>query len=607
MTGLIKELWHARRQILMLHIGMTLIAAAVIGPISHLVLRLAIRLSGAPALTDQDIARFLLSPIGFTGLLIAGAVALTAAVLETAVILWALRLRDQGQPAPLTHVFPAVLKRLPQLLLLAVQLLLRLLLILLPGTILLLLIARWQLGAYDINYYLSNRPSEFLLVLALATPVVIVTAVVLIRLASGWIFTLPLVLFHEDRPRQAFAESARLSDGQRRSIVIRLLLWGAIAAALTLAVSFIFRGAVWLALPPLTAPLRLIAAATLVLLLVWGALITMAGAAAAGLLAAIIHDLSRQLPLAPLPAPKPPSRQFTRLATLTVLLLVCGSALTTVVGLVHSAGTSDTVAVIAHRGAAGSRPENTLASMQKGIEDGADWLEIDVQENADGQVIVIHDSDFMKIAGVNLKVWESTAAELADIDIGSWYDSTYTAERTPTLEQVLELAKGRVNVLVELKYYGHDDRLAERVAEIVEQTGMVGQTAFMSLKPQQVTDMKQVRPDWRTGLLAATALGDLARYDADFLAVNTATASPGFIDRARDAGRDVYVWTVNDPLTMSQMISRGAAGLITDEPAMARQVIEARAEMTLAERLMLEVADLMGIEAQSGTYRDSSP
>ncbi|MHA3979668.1 glycerophosphodiester phosphodiesterase family protein [Halovulum sp. GXIMD14794] len=607
MTGPINELWRARRQILALHIGMTLLAVAVIGPLSQLVLRLAIRLSGSPALTDQDIARFLLSPVGFAGLLVAGAVALTAAVLETAVILWALRLREQGQPAPLKHILPAVLKRLPSLILLAGHLLLRLLAILLPGAILLLLIARWQLGDYDINYYLSNRPPEFLLAVGLAAPVVLVTALVLLKQASGWIYTLPLVLFGAKLPRQAFAESARLSDGQRRRIVLRLVLWAAIATALAFAVSLIFRGAVWLALPPLDASLRLIAAATVVLLLIWGALITVAGAAAAGLLAAVIYDLSRQLPFPPLPEPSPVSPRFARMATIGVLLLLGASTIATAAGLLGRAGTPDEVEIIAHRGAAGARPENTLAAMEKAIEDGADWLELDVQEDAEGRVIVVHDSDFMKIAGVDLKVWDATEADLAEIDIGSWFDGAYAEERTPTLAQVLEMAKDRANVLVELKYYGHDERLAERVAEVVEQTGMVDQTAFMSLKPEQVAAMQRVRQDWRTGLLAATALGDLARYDADFLAVNTATASAGFIDRARKAGRDVYVWTVNDPLTMSRMISRGAAGLITDEPAMAGQVIEARADMTLAERFMLELADLVGIESQSGSYRDESP
>ena len=74
--------------------------------------------------------------------------------------------------------------------------------------------------------------------------------------------------------------------------------------------------------------------------------------------------------------------------------------------------TDDRVEVIAHRGAAAARPENTMAAIERGIEDGADWIEIDVQETADGEVVVFHDSDFMRLAHVDRKIWEVTAAEL---------------------------------------------------------------------------------------------------------------------------------------------------------------------------------------------------
>jgi glycerophosphoryl diester phosphodiesterase len=286
-----------------------------------------------------------------------------------------------------------------------------------------------------------------------------------------------------------------------------------------------------------------------------------------------------------------------------VLASTGGSA----VALYQGAGTPDHVAVIAHRGAAGIRPENTMAAMEAAIKGGTDWLEIDVQETAEGEVIVIHDSDFMKIAGNPLKVWDATAEKLADIDIGSWFDPAYSNERTPTLRQVLIAAHGRTNVLVELKYYGHDVDLAGRVAAIVEQTDMVANTAFMSLNRDQMARMKAIRPDWRVGLLAATSIGDLSKVEADFLAVNASSASTGFITRARKAGKDVYVWTVDDPLTMSRMMSRGAVGLITNEPAMAVHTIAVRRDTPLIVRIMLEAADMIGLDVERKRYRDNSP
>ncbi|MFO0260632.1 MAG: glycerophosphodiester phosphodiesterase, partial [Planctomycetota bacterium] len=98
--------------------------------------------------------------------------------------------------------------------------------------------------------------------------------------------------------------------------------------------------------------------------------------------------------------------------------------------------------VFAHRGAAGLRPENSLAAFELACVDRADFVELDVQESADGEVIVFHDSDYMKIAGINLKAWNATQPELAEIDIGSRFSSDYRDQRTPLLRDALRLCKG---------------------------------------------------------------------------------------------------------------------------------------------------------------------
>ena len=79
-----------------------------------------------------------------------------------------------------------------------------------------------------------------------------------------------------------------------------------------------------------------------------------------------------------------------------------------------------------------------MAAIERAIEDGADFVEIDVQETADGAVVVAHDSDFMKLAGVNLKIWDATMADLQEIDVGSWFSPEFKDERVPTLGQVLD-------------------------------------------------------------------------------------------------------------------------------------------------------------------------
>ncbi|MEQ9069885.1 MAG: glycerophosphodiester phosphodiesterase family protein, partial [Gimesia chilikensis] len=84
--------------------------------------------------------------------------------------------------------------------------------------------------------------------------------------------------------------------------------------------------------------------------------------------------------------------------------------------------------------------------------------------------------------------------------------------------------------------------------------------------------------------------GNLKEIKADFLAVNANFASRNFVKRAHAAGKEVFVWTVDDPAMMSQMMNRGVDGLLTNVPAVAKQVIQERELLTPAERLLVEVA-----------------
>ena len=208
----------------------------------------------------------------------------------------------------------------------------------------------------------------------------------------------------------------------------------------------------------------------------------------------------------------------------------------------------------------------------------------------------MHDSVFVKVAGNPWKFWDATLADLEAIDIGSWFDPAFAAERTATLEQVLLAAKDKSGVVIELKYYGHDEDLEQRVIDIVEATDMVDQVKIMSLKTDAVAKMRKLRPEWNVGLLASASLGNMWDLDVDFLAVNSATMSRQLVRGSHDVGKEVYVWTVNDALSVSGMLSFGVDGLITDEPALARQVLADRKTLSGVERLVLGLAGRIGLD-----------
>jgi glycerophosphoryl diester phosphodiesterase len=250
--------------------------------------------------------------------------------------------------------------------------------------------------------------------------------------------------------------------------------------------------------------------------------------------------------------------------------------------------------VIAHRGASIKAPENTLAAVRAAVDAKADWVEIDVQESADGSVVVFHDRDFKRMGGSGRPIWELSDADIAAIDIGSWKSPDFAAERAPLLSEVLFTCKDRSGVLIELKYYGRDQRLEERVIEVVEAAGMADQVMVMSLNHAGIRKIRQLRPQWRIGLLSTVALGNVTRLDVDFLGLNARTTSRRLIEEADRRGIQVYVWTVNDPIDMAAQLGRGVDGLITDDPALASEVLAERADASFPEKLLFNLAAFLG-------------
>lgn len=432
----------------------------------------------------------------------------------------------------------------------------------------------------------------------------------LLQLISGWFFSLPLVLFEHVSPAKALALSRKRTQSYRFKLFKWIVCWGLSILALSAILSFLVIWVGRLIVPEVTESLAFLTLTIGLILLAWllvNLLLNLLGATS---FAVMLFNLYRHYGMqdsqniTQLGQPQNVSGKASYQLTKKRLLIgtILGIAISTAIGLstMLEIQFEDHAEVIAHRGASANAPENTLAAVKQAIIEQADWVEIDVQETADGEVVVFHDSDFMKLANTDLKIWDATMADLADIDIGSHFDTGFSAERVPTLRQVLAASKGKIRVVIELKYYGHDQHLEQRVAEIVEAEDMQSNIIIMSLKSDKVQKMKALRPDWKVGLLTAAAFGDLSNADADFFAVNLDLASRSFVRSVHENAKQVFVWTVNDAPTMSRLIGRGVDGLITDKPAVARMVLEHRANMPAIGRVMLELAETLGVSPEIG-------
>ncbi len=159
----------------------------------------------------------------------------------------------------------------------------------------------------------------------------------------------------------------------------------------------------------------------------------------------------------------------------------------------------------------------------------------------------------------------------------------------PRLEEVIELARGRIRLNVELKYNVPDPALAPAVVELLRREDFLDQAVITSLDYAALKQVEAIEPGLPTGHIVTASLGDVARTEADFVSLNSAKATAALLRRAHAAGKDVHVWTVNDPEVMVRMIERGVDNVITDDPALLRRVMRERSALSEAEILGLRL------------------
>ena len=594
------------RQFLLIHLLATAVSVLVLTPVYTLLSGWLILASGSAALTDQDILFFVLSPTGFGVFLVIAALSATFLVFESALLFMAGLSAQRGLAPSLAALLRYVVARFAPLFRLAVHMVLRMALVALPF----LAAGGWvflrYLTDYDINFYLSQRPPVFYQAGAVIGLLLLVMAWLLARMLASWVVALPLLLLREGNPAAVLKTSRRAAAEARGPLTALFAAWLLGSAVLFAALAWVLDVLVGAALGLAGNSLETAAWLMAGLLLLWSLGNVLLGFVTGTVLVlGIVLIFERVFPgsgagiLERLAAGEgPPARSGRRtglVVSVALVVLLVGAGYTLRV-LEERLANETLPQVMAHRGASQEAPENTLAAVRLAIEQGADWVEIDVQETASGAILVIHDSDLMKVAGVPLKVATAPLEELQAVDIGSWKDPRYADQRIPTLQQVLELARDRIRVNIELKYYGQEQRLEERVASIVEQAGMQDQVVLMSLSYPGVRAMRALRPGWPVGLLSSVSLGDVTRLEADFFAINAKFANRAFVRAAHRRGKQVYAWTVNDPVLMSAMTSRGVDAIITDRPGLARDVFAQRAELETTEKLLLMLAGLMGSE-----------
>jgi glycerophosphoryl diester phosphodiesterase len=254
------------------------------------------------------------------------------------------------------------------------------------------------------------------------------------------------------------------------------------------------------------------------------------------------------------------------------------------------------IIIIAHRAGAAGVPENSLTALRRTIAQGiASYAEIDVQETADGVVMVVHDSDLRRLASVEARVWDLTFAQIEQADIGKNVGPQFVGERIPTLDEFLDAAKGKIKLNIELKYDREAPLLAGKVVDIVRAKGMQNEVVISSLDAEGLAQVRKLAPELKIGFIYQVELGSIDRLDVDFLEPEASLVTSELMDTADARRWPVYAWTIDDAASAQRMYDAGVSVVITNDPPLVRQALKQRDDLSDQELIMLRFRKLFGL------------
>jgi glycerophosphoryl diester phosphodiesterase len=263
-------------------------------------------------------------------------------------------------------------------------------------------------------------------------------------------------------------------------------------------------------------------------------------------------------------------------------LLGVGVALTVVFSPFQQANAAETngelkqVDNVAHRGAAGYAPENTIAAFDKAVEMKADYIEIDVQRSKDGELVIIHDTTINRTTDGSGNVKDLTFHQLRSFDAGSWMGEEFSGEKIPTFDEILDRYHGKVGILIELKapelYPGIEEEVAEELKERNLDKPQNEKMIIQSFNFESMKKINSLLPKVPVGVLTSSiadttdeALKEFSTY-ADYFNPSYRIVTKDLVNRVHSLDMKISSWTVRSQEAADFLLEMDVDAIITDYP-----------------------------------------
>ncbi len=388
---------------------------------------------------------------------------------------------------------------------------------------------------------------------------------------------------------ESIRESKRVTRGKRLKHAVSVVAWGlfmvAAAAVITFAVSFI----VLLFIKGFSHPRKALISSMKVLRYGVDVFVAIASfLAAPAVMCRLTGNFFDEVPAEEITLPERNSGKSGRLksaAVMAALVLVTGMMNISYLKGVYRGNISLNVGILsrtqitAHRGFSAAAPENTMYAFREAVDIGSDYIELDVQLSADGEVVVIHDSKVDRTTDGKGKVEDMTYAELTRLSAAYKYSGheTYFDAKIPLLSEVLEEVGDDILLNIEIKDTGNTALTTEKTVELVREYGLANACYITSFSYNVLKNVKKLDPKIKTGLIANTAaIAFTGMNYIDAISINYLLASPSVVNTAHQNGKRVFVWTVDSEEDMKKMIAMGVDNIITNRPDRAAKLVYSR-------------------------------
>ena len=246
--------------------------------------------------------------------------------------------------------------------------------------------------------------------------------------------------------------------------------------------------------------------------------------------------------------------------------------------------------ITAHRGASLKYPENTMAAFRGAKKLGADWIELDIQQTKDNQLVVSHDTNLKRVTGVNKNIIDMNYSEIEKLDAGSFFNEKFKGEKIPLLSEVLDFAKkNNIRLNIELKPTGKEKNFEKQVVDLIEEYKFKDKCVVTSQVYSVLENIKKYNQNIKTVYVMSIAIGNItdAKY-ADAFSIEASNVTDNQVSRVHNAGKELYAWTVNTEESINNMIYMNVDNIITDNIKLGRDLVE-KSRKTNLEDLIIKI------------------